>query len=270
MKLVPEKGEEAANEETNEEAKPAPKKRKKAVAAKAKGTSKRTPVEAPLEEEEEALALTGVEADEEEIRELPPKTKTKKAATKKAPPKKKTAAKKVAENNTSEMELDGKEVEADDFEEAPSRSHSRDSGKDVDVAPVVERAETPSTSVEPETFKTPKQTASGRTTEKTPIASSPMIEKPQKVAKAAVETTKKTNATSAMQQQGGAIASLEKLDTLSLREKSMTVEEYLRMHVKKACSELKAEGKRRIEVLEGEMAMGRIEAERILRGIYVN
>jgi len=49
----------------------------------------------------------------------------------------------------------------------------------------------------------------------------------------------------------------------------MTVEEWLKSHVKRACDELEAEGNRRIAKLQGEMERGRSEAEKILRGLTV-
>ena len=110
-----------------------------------------------------------------------------------------------------------------------------------------QQLDSPPTSCESETFKTPKQTASARTTEKTPKASSPLF-------KSAIQ---------------GDIPALAKLEPLTSREKAMTVEEWLKSHVKRACDELEAEGNRRIAKLQGEMERGRSEAEKILRGLTV-
>jgi hypothetical protein len=264
------------------ELKPAAKKRKKATTASAKSVSKKEAIvemaedklETPIEEKEEVQIEEKEEAILEEEREAsPPKTTTKKT-TKKAPVKKKAGAKKKTINTKStDMEVDDKEVEASDFEEAPSRSHSRDSGKDV-VAAVADRAKSLSASPETETFKTPKQTTSGRPTEKTPKPSSPLVEKKttkkSKVAAPASTAAPVTTIPTAPIVYKGDIPPLEKLETLTLLERSMTVEEWLKSHVKKACTELEAEGNRRIATLKIEMNRGRVEAERILRGINVN
>lgn len=172
--------------------------------------------------------------------------------TKKASKKTKTKAAQLhqeenkMEKKVDEPQLEEKDeemIEASDFEGEPSRSNSRDSEKINDV-----RMDSPPTSCGSETFKTPKQTTSARPTEKTPKVSSP------------VKVGKTTSI------QTGDIPPLTEIGELTSKERTMTVEEWLKSNIIKACKEMKEEGNRRIAKLEQEMIRGRSEAERILRG----
>lgn len=237
-----------------EEVKPATKKRKKAVSSKAKAAVKKTilPSEEPIESTSE---------------EPPSKAKVKKGSKKTLTKKAKAVQKEDEQKEEKKMELDAKEVvEVSDFEEEPSRSHSRESEAAVTKG-ALDRADSPPTSCESETFKTPKQTTSGRTTgvEKTPkpTSTSPIVQTTTHFPVAASSTA----ATTTIQ---GDVPLLTKLDTLTSRERTMTVEDYLKSHVGKACSEMEAEGNKRIANLKSEMDRGRSKAERILRGIDIN
>ena len=169
------------------------------------------------------------------------KTKTTRTRKASAADAKTAKGEESVERDGIQMDVDEQAVEASDFEEGPSRSHSSDK---------VSRhlADSPPTSCESETFKTPRQAVSARSSAKTPKASSPGV---------------KTNGKPAME---GDIAPLKKLGTLSSHDMNLTVEDWLKAQVGKACVEMEAEGGQRISKLREEMKRGRVEVESILRG----
>lgn len=147
-------------------------------------------------------------------------------------------------------------VDASDFEDEPTQSHEKvPSDMEKRAVKTIDARKTRDS----ETFKTPKQTMSGRTTvaaENTPKASSPASKSQSKAAPEVMPL--------------GDIAPLTKLDAISNEEKLMTVEDWLKVHVTKACTDMENEGQKRIAKLRIRMDQGRKQAECILRGIDVN
>ncbi|UZJ52908.1 hypothetical protein CBS101457_002228 [Exobasidium rhododendri] len=223
--------------EQGEGAKPVMKKKKKAT-AKAKKPTKKADFPLPNEKEKQVEVVEKAEA----VPELKPKKASKKAEAM-------TARIRHVEEE-EEADVDEKMMEASNFEEEPSsRSPSRDTKKITSDA----RKDSPPTSCGSETFKSPKQTVSARVTEKT-------LERVVSPVKVKPSTSN----------QKGDIPPLYQIEELTSKEKAMTVEEWLKSHIKRACKEMKEEGNKRIVELEREMIKGRFEAERILRGVDIH